>query len=287
MSFGRTYFKWSTDIPYQLEYRFKFKGDSCDGLSYINFIDDEQIVIPKNLVFVWIGEQIPTYAKFAMQSFKKANPDFNIVLKHIVDWDSSNDKHVNYVKTGIKNKNGFFGKFYVRSFFSKFHKLGSKVDKNVMYSDMLRFSVLNDIGGIYLDCDTFPNKPFDDDLLKHNFFVGYDTLSSKHWEDIYMFGMKPNTISLTDFISDDYACGDFDIWKIFKSPYFNYNIVNNFNLYKCSNYNTFIKKFYDCDLEYKLNGFNNWDSYIAHFFKRSWNLNLIPNSMCIADVKLT
>jgi len=37
-----------------------------------------------------------------------------------------------------------------------------QTDKNVAFSDILRFYILNRIGGIYCDLDTFPNKPFDE-----------------------------------------------------------------------------------------------------------------------------
>lgn len=41
---------------------------------------------------------------------------------------------------------------------------------NTAMSDALRFYLLDTYGGIYLDCDTFPVKPFDDRLLNMDYF---------------------------------------------------------------------------------------------------------------------
>ena len=62
---------------------------------------------------------------------------------------------------------------------------------------MLRFYLLDKYGGIYLDCDTFPVKPFDDLLLQNEFFacrsfIGkndiYDDICSY---DIFFIGSMP------------------------------------------------------------------------------------------------
>ena len=62
---------------------------------------------------------------------------------------------------------------------------------------MLRFYLLDKYGGIYLDCDTFPVKPFDDLLLQNEFFacrsfIGkndiYDDICAY---DIFFIGSMP------------------------------------------------------------------------------------------------
>ena len=40
----------------------------------------------------------------------------------------------------------------------------------VNVSDSYRYVLLKHYGGIYLDCDTFPVRPFDDSLLDHTEF---------------------------------------------------------------------------------------------------------------------
>ena len=39
-----------------------------------------------------------------------------------------------------------------------------------LLSDVARIELLNEFGGIYLDCDTFPIQPFDAELLSKGFF---------------------------------------------------------------------------------------------------------------------
>ena len=44
-------------------------------------------MIPKRLIFIWLGSEIPNYEKFCMENFKKANPDFEIMLVHEPDME--------------------------------------------------------------------------------------------------------------------------------------------------------------------------------------------------------
>jgi mannosyltransferase OCH1-like enzyme len=37
-------------------------------------------------------------------------------------------------------------------------------------SDVVRVELINEFGGIYLDCDTYPLKSFDDELLNYKTF---------------------------------------------------------------------------------------------------------------------
>lgn len=270
MNNTRVYFKWGKNGS-SIDYAFDFNNDVTFDCSHVQFIDTYSISIPKNLVFIWIGEHIPEYTKFSIQKFKQVNPDFNVYVKHVVDWETTKDKHVQYVKDRIGYRNGFFGKYW-NCQSSERLRGGNNVDLNVVRSDMLRFSVLNDIGGIYLDGDTFPNKPFDDSLLKKNFFVGYETLEHDKWEDIFFLGMKPNTISDDDYISDEY--GNFGIYQIFKSPYFNYNKIDTFNVYMHPQAKQLKEQFFSTTLNYRMGQFGT-DSYIVHFCKRNWNTNLL------------
>ena len=269
MSKGRIYFKWNNEVKNQVDYNFNFKNDVVQNCSHIEFIDDYMETIPKNLIFVWIGDNVPEWAKFSMNQFKIVNPQYNIIFKHIIDWNSSIDEDVVYVKNRLHIKNSFWGSYFERPFIQKLVNIGSKVSNNVAISDIFRFHLMNRYGGIYLDTDTFPNKPFDDNLLKRNFFVEYTTDDGHIWQDIYFMGMKPGTISDQDYISEYFSNGDFDIYKIFKSPYFSYNKIDNINVKRYSNLKKLSDDFYDLKLEYKEFQFDK-TSFIAHFNTMSW-----------------
>lgn len=45
-------------------------------------------MIPKRLIFIWLGSEIPVYGKFCMENFKKVNPDFEIMLVHEPDMEN-------------------------------------------------------------------------------------------------------------------------------------------------------------------------------------------------------
>lgn len=59
--------------------------------------------------------------------------------------------------------------------------------------------ILNEYGGIYVDCDTFPIKPFDDRLscknfiAQHDYKIGYGK-NAKYvkYIDNYFIGIMPN-----------------------------------------------------------------------------------------------
>lgn len=67
-----------------------------------------------------------------------------------------------------------------------------------MLSDILRMEILNEYGGIYVDCDTFPIKPFDDDIIsksfiaQHDYKIGYGRNARYvKYIDNYFIGMTP------------------------------------------------------------------------------------------------
>lgn len=58
--------------------------------------------------------------------------------------------------------------------------------------------ILNEYGGIYVDCDTFPIKPFDDDIIsksfiaQHDYKIGYGRNARYvKYIDNYFIGMPP------------------------------------------------------------------------------------------------
>ena len=114
-------------------------------------------MIPKNLFFLWFGDNIPDNADWVMESFKEVNPDFHVEFIHytkkdIENYSSKNDELLTLsYEIAIKNE--------------------AKLRKYGLYctiSDYYRSYLIRKYGGIYLDLDTFPLKPFDDELLNIN-----------------------------------------------------------------------------------------------------------------------
>jgi mannosyltransferase OCH1-like enzyme len=58
----------------------------------------------------------------------------------------------------------------------------------VRFVDVLKFYLLDKYGGIFLDCDTFPVKPFDDILLQNEFFACRSLIGkTDFFDDICIF----------------------------------------------------------------------------------------------------
>lgn len=127
-------------------------------------------MIPKQLFFIWIGKEIPKFAYYAIDSFKRMNSNFSVDMIHYTNHDivTCQDSVINYVKNLIfKTKKGINNKYY--QYIKR--RLDSKFNFIQILSDVLRFEYIYYYGGIYLDCDTFPVKPFDDKLLSLNNFA--------------------------------------------------------------------------------------------------------------------
>ena len=37
-------------------------------------------MVPKRMIFIWLGSELPDYGKFCIDAFKKVNPDFDVML---------------------------------------------------------------------------------------------------------------------------------------------------------------------------------------------------------------
>lgn len=59
--------------------------------------------------------------------------------------------------------------------------------------------ILNEIGGIYLDCDCFPRRHFDEDILGENFIVKRLYTKDFYRRDCFFIGKMPGTEDITDY----------------------------------------------------------------------------------------
>lgn len=104
-------------------------------------------MIPKVIHYIWIGgNPEPKLLQKCKKSWKKYCPDYEIKR-----WDESNLDLSKY----------------------QFAKDAYDAKKWAFASDVIRFDVLNEFGGVYLDTDVELLKPIDE-FLKNDFFVGFE-----------------------------------------------------------------------------------------------------------------
>lgn len=103
--------------------------------------------IPKIIHYIWLGgKPLPELVNKCIESWKKYCPDFEIKR-----WDESNldlNKYA-FAKTAYDEK------------------------KYAFASDVFRFDILKEYGGIYMDVDVEIIKPIDK-FLENEFFVGFE-----------------------------------------------------------------------------------------------------------------
>jgi mannosyltransferase OCH1-like enzyme len=118
-------------------------------------------MIPKKIHMIWLGSSLPEKFNKLIDSVKTVNYDYEFIL-----WSDDN------IDFRLENK----------ELFDNTNNLGSK-------SDILRMEILNIYGGIYMDCDFYQCKKFDD-LLNYDFVIG-SGLKNELWNGLMM--AKPNS----------------------------------------------------------------------------------------------
>ena len=104
-------------------------------------------MIPKKIHYIWLGgNPLPDMVLKCMESWKKFCPDYEIIR-----WDESN------LNLDINR--------YCREAYD--------AKKYAFASDVLRYFIIKEHGGIYLDVDVELIKPIDD-LLQNKAFMGFE-----------------------------------------------------------------------------------------------------------------
>ena len=215
-------------------------------------------MIPKQLFFIWLGDNKPNYVDFAVNTFKDVNPDFKVNLIEYSVNDIENidkiskseyDSDVSRVMQYILDKNSTKYKYHRNQFYNKHRKFIQTI------ANILRCEILNRYGGIYLDCDTFPLKPFDDFILNKKQFTAFTfpsfDSSHRHRDNFFMGKAKDDS-----FIYDCY--GIFEV-----VPTSSYKRAENGIWVQQRN------DFYDCKLKYSE---MDTEYYIEHFVDRTWKM---------------
>ena len=160
-----------------------------------------EIMIPKILHFIWIsinGTKMPEYGRFAISKFREMNPDFEINVIDIPnmvtqqDWAHSVEKFPilqEAIVEGLDKKIQLTNRFKQQCQEMKFNDTdfwNVRMNIPTYISDSLRFKLIEKYGGIYLDLDCFPLKPFDSNLLNQDGF--YMQCNFHPGEDICFIG---------------------------------------------------------------------------------------------------
>lgn len=132
-------------------------------------------MIPKIIHYCWFGKGLmPKSQKDCIKGWKKLMPDYTIMR-----WDESTFDLDKYPLA----------------------KYACEVKKYALASDVCRYNVLAEYGGIYLDTDVEVFQRFDE-FLQHNFFTGielYNEFETDHIADKYLnsdFSPKDATIDV-------------------------------------------------------------------------------------------
>lgn len=122
---------------------------------------------------LWNDEStLPKYAKLSYEEYKRINPNWNVMLH--IGLDDVFDKSFKYYD--------MYKKMYDMQLSS--NKCISRL------SDVLRQYFIHRYGGIWVDCDTWPLKPFDG-MYKKSFSARLLN-SSRDIRDFYCFGCFDN-----------------------------------------------------------------------------------------------
>lgn len=106
-------------------------------------------MIPKKLHFIWIGDESKKPVK-CIDTWMKKNPDYEVKVwgnnqLQTVNWNNHRQLH------DMLNKKDYAGA-----------------------SDVMRYEILYEHGGIYIDADTFCVKPLEDWLLNCESFASWE-----------------------------------------------------------------------------------------------------------------
>lgn len=197
----------------------------------------------KNFFMTWIGNDVPDWALYAFGAFKSLNPDFKCEFVQI-DPDNCDEWDERLIDYHVKG---------CTPYLDCKQRLNTIVGR-VRLSELVRYYLVQTYGGIIADCDVYPIKPFDDNLIE-----------SDH--PFKITKVKPPNLT---FISDDI---------FFMGGPKNCNLRNNPKLlypiklydYDDTEFIALREKFFRCELESHEHYNDQKLCYIDHFDANSYN----------------
>jgi mannosyltransferase OCH1-like enzyme len=211
-------------------------------------------MIPKQMFFIWLGEEKPLYVDFSINAYKKANPDFKINLIEYTSLQIEKRMEVSKYDHNVYNCLDYINSdkecYYTEAI--KEYKLYRRRPLQIL-ANVLRLDLLNEYGGIYVDADTFPMKPFDDDILKSNSLCAY--CFNKHIntnirrKDNNFLAVDSNKKIKQYYCSEDVA------------------IINPYKCFSDPDWCDRRKMFFNYTLEYRQ---RNCEHYVEHYYDGIW-----------------
>lgn len=146
-------------------------------------------MIPKIIHQTWLTGDLPTKYLYYQKKVKELHPEWKYIL-----W--TDEDNLEFIK---KN-------------FPDFYETYIGFPKNIMRADMIRYLIMDKIGGIYLDLDYEMIKPFD--YLKYDLVLPYNR--SRNFGDTYdgfgncIFGSAPGHMFWKYVINDFKEVRDYE-----------------------------------------------------------------------------
>lgn len=205
-------------------------------------------MIPKKIHYIWVGgNEMPKFIENCIESWKKFCPDYEIIR-----WDESNldvDKF-QFAKDAYDNKKWAF------------------------FSDVHRFDILKNHGGIYLDVDVELYESLDK-FLDNDFFTGFE--DNEFVAPGLIMGSVPNAKVCNDII-DIYNNLKFDKNNLITvcqitTEYLkdNYGLVLNGKTQKLKNNTLIYSSDYFCPKNFKTGEIKKTENTVSiHHYYASW-----------------
>jgi hypothetical protein len=229
-------------------------------------VEDNEYIQP-NLFFIWFGNNKPDYVDFAVNAFKEVNPDFNIQL---IEYTIDEIEYICDIPHGKMEKTIKYSHDWLLN--NSFHYVAQNFLNNPSWKrphftqtllNNYKWWLINYFGGIYLDCDTFPIRPFDYTLLYNNKIESLETDRYSICKFTpYMIGcIKGRSSYSTKYIQPIISGEEYPL--------------------------EYRKKFYECKLEYG-DHYNNIETcYVDHFSDKRWCYENLRTFKCKYDKYIT
>lgn len=242
-------------------------------------------MIPKYIYLIWLGDNLPIYISNVIQLYKKLNSKFTVIFIHFtinniyniylntytVQYSTQLKKSINYI-LNIENK-------YKNFILEQKQIYGKNIRAIQILSDIFRLELINTYGGIYVDCDTVPLKPFDNALLANNKFI-----VTRHYDTGFLY--KTNTKYIDNYFIGSNGQSNGQITNLTDDKTLIQILQTDKNWYKNIFYQYRKKQFYNNTLDIKTLIQLNSNFYIEHYHDNNWKRNVynkIRTEKCFLD----
>lgn len=133
-------------------------------------------MIPRVFHSIWVGGPLPEYLQSCVASWRRVNPGWDHIVWTDVD---------------------FGGWFDNQELFDEAEQFTEHVGQ--FRSDIARYEILRDVGGVYVDCDFEARRPLDELLAGVDCFAAFET--NDVWINNAIIGAVPGHPLLFDLVA--------------------------------------------------------------------------------------